>query len=367
MAERDGPVSAGPNDEGSESEAPETFRPMVTRRDFIVGAGTGAVVVGVVGGGAFAATQMGRTAVAPAPVQVQPGPGGAAVVAPPVVPVPGQAKPAAPGQAQPAIPQKGVLPLTQRQVNLQIDGKTYEMTVDVRESLWDTMVHKLNMVNTNLGCDRAQCGACAVLVDGKAVNSCTVLSARMGRGQEIKTVDSMQKGPGYEGLHPIQKAFWQDGAFQCGICTRGMIVSTYALLEKNNNPTPDQIKEALGGNICRCGEYQKLVPAVQTAAAEMRGEKVTHTAPVTLVEAPKPRARAQAAASNVPGESKQFEFVTALATIEEFEPLAEQLSERPGILEVSGSERTITVKWEIGKLDEAGVRRILTDLGRPVK
>jgi carbon-monoxide dehydrogenase small subunit len=138
------------------------------------------------------------------------------------------------------------------------------------------MNNQLGLTNSNLGCDRAQCGACAVLLDGRPVNSCALLSARLGRGQKILTVAGIAPGPGVEGLHPLQRAFWLDGGFQCGICTRGLIMTSYALLRDNKNPTEAEIKDALAGNLCRCGEYPKILSAVQKAAAELRGEKVTY-------------------------------------------------------------------------------------------
>jgi carbon-monoxide dehydrogenase small subunit len=113
-----------------------------------------------------------------------------------------------------------------------------------------------------------------VVVDGRAVNGCTVMAARLGRGQKIITVDGIRSGPGVEGLHPVQKAYWQFGGYQCGICTRGFIMSTYALLQVNKSPTRDEIAEALSGNICRCSEYPQIFESVNAAAAEMRGEKV---------------------------------------------------------------------------------------------
>src|SRR6185369_653438 len=122
---------------------------------------------------------------------------------------------------------------------------------------WETMTRELNMASSNLGCDRAQCGACTVLVDGKAVNGCSIFSARLGRGQKIQTIASLPTGPGVDGLHPVQRACWMQGGFQCGICTRGFIMSSYALLQANPSPSRVQIAEGLSGNICRCGEYPK--------------------------------------------------------------------------------------------------------------
>jgi aerobic-type carbon monoxide dehydrogenase small subunit (CoxS/CutS family) len=264
-------VDPGPTKETPEVES-EQLRPAVTRREFIAGAGAGVAVGAVVAGGIAVATRPQAT------TQVVTQPGGPAVSVPaaPAVSQPAQAQPTAQaqpqGQGQAPAPQ--ALPLSQRRVDLNIDGVVHPIVVDVRESLWETMVYKLGQSSSNLGCDRAQCGACTVLVDGKAVNGCTVMSARLGRGQKIVTVDGIRNGPGVAGLHPVQKAFWQMGGYQCGICTRGFIMSTYALLQANKSPTHDEIAEALSGNICRCSEYPQIFESVNAAAAEMRGEKV---------------------------------------------------------------------------------------------
>ena len=219
---------------------------VLTRRDFLARSNAGAVAVGMMTGVTFAATLEQR----PAPVRAT--------------------TPAA-------------APMTTRRVTLDIDGRKRDVTVDVRESLWETLNYQLGLSNANLGCDRAQCGACTVLVDGRPVTSCSILTARLGRGQNILTVAGITRGPGIDGLHPLQRAFWFDGAFQCGICTRGAIMSAYALLERNHNPSDDDIREALAGNICRCGEYVGIVSAVKKAAAELRGEKVTYSATLTSV------------------------------------------------------------------------------------
>jgi aerobic-type carbon monoxide dehydrogenase small subunit (CoxS/CutS family) len=250
-----------------------------------------------------------------------------------------------------------------RRVALDIDGARHEVVVDNRESLWETMNYQLGLTNSNLGCDRAQCGACAVLVDGRAVNGCTVLSARLGRGQKIETVASLAKGPGVAGLHPVQRAFWLDGGFQCGICTRGFIMSTVALLRAVPKPTTAQVTEALSGNICRCGEYQKMFIAVNTAAKELRGEKVSYLASPVNVEA----RGATTSTATVAGVSKEFTFETPLGTIEDLDPLELDIKKRDGVLSVSGSERNITVRWDPAKLDEAKVRDLLKSLGRAVK
>jgi aerobic-type carbon monoxide dehydrogenase small subunit (CoxS/CutS family) len=301
----------------------------VTRRNFLIGAGAGAAAAGVVLGGAVVANK----ALNPETTTTTTTTGGGAVAA------------------------------TQRRVSLNIDNVKYDLVVDNRESLWETMNFQLGLSNSNLGCDRAQCGACAVLVDGKAVNGCTVLSARLGRGQKIATVAGLATGPGVAGLHPIQRAYWLDGGFQCGICTRGFIMSTVQLLGAIPKPTTAQIAEGLSGNICRCGEYAKIFTAVNTAAAEMRGEKVTYLAAPVVVNA----AGVKDASPTAAGISKDFTFVTPMGTIEDFDPFEQALKKRDGILGVSGNERGVTVKWDPAKLDEAKVRGILSDLGRAVR
>src|SRR6266516_2092228 len=200
---------------------------VITRRDFLV-SNAAAVAIGVVSGSTFASTVVAepQAALSPAPVRA-------------------------------------------RRVTLDIDGVKEDVSIDLRESLWETMNYELGLANSNLGCDRAQCGACAVVVDGRAVNSCSLLAARLGRGQKIVTVEGLSRGRRVEDLHPIQRAYWQEGGFQCGICTRGFIMSTYALLQQTPNPSEEQVREALSGNICRCGEYEKMYTAVFRAAEEM--------------------------------------------------------------------------------------------------
>src|SRR2546430_1199649 len=276
MGEAGGPASTRADQKSFAERAKAT----VTRRDFLIGAGAGAATAGVILGGAAVATKA-----------IQP-------THPPPATSAGAANLSA-------------VPATMRRVDLNIDGTKHTVVVDNRESLWETMNFQLGLSNSNLGCDRAQCGACAVLVDGKPVNSCTVLSARLGRGQKITTVASLPTGPGVAGLHPIQRAFWLDGGFQCGICTRGFIMSTVALLAATPKPTNVQIAEGLAGNICRCGEYAKIYTAVQVAAAEMRGEKVSHLATAIAVGA----AGTAEAAPTAAGVSKEFTFDPTVGTI----------------------------------------------------
>jgi aerobic-type carbon monoxide dehydrogenase small subunit (CoxS/CutS family)/copper chaperone CopZ len=292
---------------------------------------------------------------APVPQTVQTAPGAPAVAVAPAPPAvaPGQAAPAAPvQQAGAAKP----LPRTMRRVTLNLDGAQREVTVDVRESLWTTMSRQLGVSGSNLGCDRAQCGACTVVVNGRAVNGCTVLTARLGRGQEILTVEGIRLGPGIAGLHPIQRAFWEQGGYQCGICTRGFIMSAYALLKTNTSPTSDDIREALAGNICRCGEYPKIYSSVQAAAAEMRNPPQ-----------PKPVVVGPAPARTAPLASKSFTFVTQLGSPEFIADVNIELRKTEGIEGVSGNDTTATVSYDDQVIDEARIRQAFADAGYAVK
>lgn len=228
----------------------------ISRRDFIVGAGAGVIVTGAAAAG-YAALRGG-----PEPVEV------IKEVEVPVetevireVEVPG---------AEVLVDAGSPLPATLRAVSLNIDGNMFDLIVDVRESLWETMTKELGLTSSNLGCDRAQCGACAVMIDGRAMNGCTVLTARLGRGQEIITVDGLSMAGSLVDLHPIQRAYVTEGGHQCAICTRGFVMATYALLTENPDPTEEDVREALSGNICRCGNYPKIIDSVFKAAEEMR-------------------------------------------------------------------------------------------------
>ncbi|MCC6187416.1 MAG: (2Fe-2S)-binding protein [Anaerolineales bacterium] len=227
----------------------------ISRRDFLVGAGAGVVVTGAVAAG-IVALQEPKTVevIKEVPVEV-------------IKEVPVTTE----GEPVPVTTVGTTLPASMRAVDLKIDGKVHSLVVDVRESLWETMTRKLGMGSAiNLGCDRAQCGACAVVVDGRAMNGCSILSARLGRGQEITTVAGLATGTTEADLHPVQKAYWNEGGYQCGLCTRGFIMSTYALLTHNNNPSEEEVREALSGNICRCSEYPKIFDSVSKAAELMR-------------------------------------------------------------------------------------------------
>jgi aerobic-type carbon monoxide dehydrogenase small subunit (CoxS/CutS family)/copper chaperone CopZ len=352
MANAEPPAGSSPDAEGGGSEH---ARPVITRRDFIAGAGIGVAGTAVVAGGVALVTR-GQTA--PVAQTVQTAPGGPAVAVPPApgVAPPAQIQAQPPAQQPAVIPVKEQLPRTMRRVTLDLDGAAREVTVDVRESLWTTMSRQLGVSGANLGCDRAQCGACTVVINGRAVNSCTVLSARLGRGQKILSVEGIRLGPGIDGLHPVQRAFWEQGGYQCGICTRGFIMSTYALLQTNTSPTNDQIKEALAGNICRCGEYTKIYDSVHSAAAAMRNPP----APKQVVIGPAP-------VRTAPLASKQFTFVTQLGSPEFISDVNTELRKTNGIGGVSGNDTIATVTYDDSLINEDQIRKALADAGYPVK
>jgi len=333
----------------------EHVRPVVTRRDFIAGAGLGVAATAIVAGGVAVATRTG-TQTAPAPqTVVQTGPGGAVVA-----PAPGAAgagtQTAAPGTQAGAQPQSGALPAHMRRVSLNIDGVNHDVVVDVRETLWETTSQKLGLNAMNLGCDRAQCGACAVVVDGKAVNGCGVFSARLGRGQKIITIAGIQTSATTEGLHPIQRAFWMNNGFQCGICTRGFIMSSYALLQTNNNPSRTEIAEALSGNICRCGAYPKIFSSVEAAAAEMRNPP----AKPDVVLGPPP------ARTGSPT-TTEFQFVNPLGSDEFIGEVDGALKLVDGVEGVSGNSTTAKVTYWPSETNEDTIRRGFADAGFAVK
>ena len=133
-------------------------------------------------------------------------------------------------------------------------------------TLLDFLREELGMKGTKKGCDSGQCGACTVIMDGKPINACLVL-ATQADGKEILTIEGLSSG---KRLHPLQEAFAEEGAVQCGFCTPGMILSAKALLDDKKDPSEEEIREALSGNLCRCTGYVKIIKAVQKAATTMR-------------------------------------------------------------------------------------------------
>ena len=150
-----------------------------------------------------------------------------------------------------------------RRVAFAVNGARHELDLEPRELLVYVLRDRLGLTGTNVGCDTSSCGACAVLVDGEAVKSCTVLGVQAD-GAEIATIEGLaQNGE----LHPIQQAFHEQHGLQCGFCTPGMVLTTVNLLEENPSPSEAEVRKALEGNLCRCTGYQNIVKAVQAAAA----------------------------------------------------------------------------------------------------
>ena len=157
-----------------------------------------------------------------------------------------------------------------KQVQVTVNGKLYQVEIDEKRSLADFLRQDLGLIGTKIACNSGHCGSCNVLVNGKLIRSC-VYKAVKADGKEILTIEGLATE---EGLHPIQKAFLEAGAVQCGFCTPGMIMTAKALLDQNPAPSEQEVKEALSGNLCRCTGYYKIVEAVLLAAEWLRGDKV---------------------------------------------------------------------------------------------
>ncbi|MBP5856848.1 (2Fe-2S)-binding protein [Marivibrio halodurans] len=151
---------------------------------------------------------------------------------------------------------------------MTVNGKTYSRDVEARRTLADFLREDLGLTGTHIGCEHGACGACTVTVDGMLARSCLTLASQMD-GCEIRTVEGLS-GP--NGLHPIQAAFKEHHALQCGYCTPGFLVTAAAMLEETQDPTEGQVRDWLSGNICRCTGYQFIVDAVLSAAETMRSE-----------------------------------------------------------------------------------------------
>ena len=153
-----------------------------------------------------------------------------------------------------------------RLISLEVNGRTRRVDVLPQETLAMTLRYKLGLTGTKLGCDRAECGACTVMIDGVAHYSCSTLTHRV-RGREITTVEGLE-GPGGQ-LHPVQRAFIDELGPQCGFCTPGQVMAAAALLGANPNPTRDEARRAMSGNLCRCGAYDHYLNGVMRAAREV--------------------------------------------------------------------------------------------------
>ncbi|HEU4682107.1 MAG TPA: (2Fe-2S)-binding protein [Gemmatimonadales bacterium] len=164
-----------------------------------------------------------------------------------------------------------------RPVTLTVNGTVRTATVEPRALLVHVLRDDFDLTGTHIGCDTSQCGACTVLIDGRAVKSCTQLAVQC-EGQAITTIEGVGT---VEALHPLQAAFWEKHGLQCGFCTPGMILTAADLLASNPEPSEPEIRHALEGNYCRCTGYQNIVAAVQAAAAAMKATRVTSSAPPT--------------------------------------------------------------------------------------
>lgn len=151
-------------------------------------------------------------------------------------------------------------------IKLKVNGEVYEVAAEPWRTLLEVIRETVGLTGTKKGCDEGDCGACTVLLDGKAVNSCLVLAIE-AQGKDITTIEGLAEG---DKLHPIQSAFVKNGGLQCGFCTPGMILNAKAFLDKNPTPTEEEIKFAIGGNLCRCTGYVKIVKSIQAAAEEMK-------------------------------------------------------------------------------------------------
>ena len=163
-----------------------------------------------------------------------------------------------------------------RSYEIKVNGGRRQVEVEPHTTLLDTLREVLGLTGTKKGCNEGECASCTVLLDGKPVNSCLVLIGD-ARDKEVLTVEGVAGPAG--ALHPVQEAFVELGGVQCGYCTPGFIVSSYALLQENPDPSVDEIKFYLAGNICRCTGYNKITAAVQMAAAKLRATPDTVARP----------------------------------------------------------------------------------------
>ncbi len=152
-------------------------------------------------------------------------------------------------------------------VRVTVNGAPHEAEVETRTLLVHFIRDVLHLTGTHIGCDTTNCGACTVLLDGKAVKSCTILAVQ-AEGRQVRTVEGLAEDGK---LHPVQEGFVEEHGLQCGFCTPGMMMTAVALLGKNPNPSEDEIRHAIAGNLCRCTGYVNIVKAVQYAAQKSRG------------------------------------------------------------------------------------------------
>ncbi|HCK65793.1 MAG TPA: (2Fe-2S)-binding protein [Anaerolineae bacterium] len=155
-------------------------------------------------------------------------------------------------------------------VTLTVNGTEYKKEVESRMLLSDFLRHELGLTGTHVGCEHGVCGACTILFDGESARSCLTFAVQAD-GHEITTVEGLAKNK--DNLHPLQQSFWEAHGLQCGYCTPGILMSMIPFLKQNPNPTEDEIRHALSGNLCRCTGYQHIVDAVKLASEKMKVSK----------------------------------------------------------------------------------------------
>ena len=168
-----------------------------------------------------------------------------------------------------------------QQVTLTVNDRRYTLAVEPRRLLVDVLREDLGLVGTHVGCEHGVCGTCTVLLDGASVRSCTTLAVQAD-GRAVRTVEGLADGAQ---LHPLQQAFWDAQGLQCGYCTPGMLMRALEVLEEHPDPTPEQVREGIASNLCRCTGYQYIVEAVMAAAPRMRETGSTAPEPATGAQA----------------------------------------------------------------------------------
>ena len=155
--------------------------------------------------------------------------------------------------------------MSKHSITVNVNGQDQTAEVDSRLLLVHFIRENLSLTGTHIGCDTTSCGACTVMVDGRSIKSCTMFAVQ-ANGKSVETIEGVANGAE---LHPLQEGFWEKHGLQCGYCTPGMIISAKHLLSKNANPTEDEIRKGISGNLCRCTGYNKIVEAIQYAAEKM--------------------------------------------------------------------------------------------------
>lgn len=162
-----------------------------------------------------------------------------------------------------------------KEVTIKINGEDYTAEIEPRTLLVHFIRENASLTGTHIGCDTSSCGACTILIDGKSAKSCTILAIQ-AVGKEVTTVEGLATA---EGMHPIQEGFAENHGLHCGFCTPGMMLRSVELLDKNPNPSEEEIRWGISGNLCRCTGYNNIVKSIQWAGAKMRGDEVPSTEP----------------------------------------------------------------------------------------